>query len=230
MIPADNDNIPLCEAFEDYQRWNLSGRPSLPQFQAGEEGGKAWWKEAERRAKETLSKFKMALDEGKLAVKVFDPERNRSFAITSTNWRAHRPFVGWLSSIETQTIDEDQDDGLSPYNGLEPYVSKSEFDAWFAEQTGQPAAIVNRSAQPVRGYKFLNALKEWYRVEWVKNGGAYKWLEKNGRPPEATPSVANDQTAAREKHGRGVTRDMIRALRREFAPDEWKQPGVRANP
>lgn len=80
--------------------------------------------------------------------------------------------------------------------------------------------------QPVRGHPIRSDLRFWYQREWV-NGSYREWLKREGRPPGATPSAADDLIAARERFGKSVSRDMIRDVRRKFAPQDWKLAGKR---
>ena len=84
-----------------------------------------------------------------------------------------------------------------------------------------------RANLPVRGQALLSNVREWYREDWVKEGSHAEWLKRKGRPSGTTPSEKDDLDAARETCGRGVSRDMIRRLRKEFAPQEWTLSGRR---
>ena len=135
MIPADSDNIALAEAFQHYSLWYAGDAQPFPEEQ-DKEVTDAWWADTLRRRSEALSSFKEALEGGELSVKVFDPQRNMSFAITPAEWRDHRPFAGFLSSIDEGVIKESEGDSLAKYNGLAPYVARGEFKTWFAKQKG----------------------------------------------------------------------------------------------
>ena len=138
MIPADGDNIALAEAFQHYSLWYLGDPQPFPEEQ-DKEVTDAWWADTVRRRSEALSSFKAALEREELTVKVFDTQRNMSFAITPAEWRDHRPFAGFLSSIDAGVIKESEGDSLAKYNGLAPYVARGEFNAWFARQKGLAA-------------------------------------------------------------------------------------------
>ena len=99
MIPADSDNIALAEAFQHYSLW-YAGDPQPSPVGQDKEVTDAWWADTLRRRCEALSSFKAALEGAELTVKVFDPQRNMSFAITPGEWRDHRVFAGFLSSMD----------------------------------------------------------------------------------------------------------------------------------
>jgi hypothetical protein len=135
MIPANGDNLALAEAFQHYRLWYTEDSQPFPEGR-DKEVTDAWWADTFRRQSEALSSFKAALEGARLTVKVFDTERNMSFAITPAEWRGHRPFAGFLSSIDEGVIKESEGDSLAKYNGLAPYVARGEYNAWFAEQKG----------------------------------------------------------------------------------------------
>jgi hypothetical protein len=58
-------------------------------------------------------------------------------------------------------------------------------------------------------------LRSWY-IGWV--------AQHAGRQP---PSRTDDAVEAKQRFGRPIPRDALRALRRELAPDEWKRFGRR---
>ena len=138
MIPADGDNVALAEAFRHYSRWYVGDTPPFPVGQDREVTG-AWWADTDPRLSEALSSFKAALEGEELTVKVFDPQRNMPFTITPAEWRDHRPFADFLSSITEAVIKESEGDSLAKYNGLAPYVARGEFNVWFARQKGLAA-------------------------------------------------------------------------------------------
>ena len=135
MIPADDDNIALAEAFRHYSRWSVGDTPPFPVGQ-DREVTDAWWADTGPRLSEALSSFKTALEREELTVKVFDAQGNMPFAIKPAEWRDHRPFADFLSSIDAGVIKEPEGDSLAKYNGLAPYVARGEFNAWFAKQKG----------------------------------------------------------------------------------------------
>ncbi|MGB6439050.1 MAG: hypothetical protein WBE89_06950 [Methyloceanibacter sp.] len=138
MIPADDDNIALAEAFRHYSRWSVGDTPPFPVGQ-DREVTDAWWADTGPRLSEALSSFKTALEREELTVKVFDAQRNMPFAIKPAEWRDHRPFADFLSSIDAGVIKEPEGDSLAKYNGLAPYVAREEFNARFAKQKGLAA-------------------------------------------------------------------------------------------
>jgi hypothetical protein len=138
MIPANGDNIALAEAFQHYWLWYAEDPQPFPEGR-DKEVTDAWWADTFQRQSEALSSFKAALEGGELTVKVFDTKKNMSFAITTAEWRDHRPFAGFLSSIDEGVIKESEGDSLAKYNGLAPYIARGEFNAWFAKQKGLAA-------------------------------------------------------------------------------------------
>ena len=80
----------------------------------------------------------------------------------------------------------------------------------------------SRRGSPLRGSKFKEAVSDWYRDVWV---GANGW-ELAGH--KTSPGEDDDLKAARSEFGDLVSRDMIRKLRQEYAPAEWKLPGRRS--
>jgi len=102
---------------------------------------------------------------------------------------------------------------------------------FLARLRNNPAVNVSRDSGaslslPIRGQALHSALKQWYRDTWVKDG-ASDWLKQNGFH-KVNPSVSDDQAAAKEKFGASISREMIRSLRRELAPDCWKRAGKRS--
>ena len=163
MIPADGDHIALAEAFQHYSLWYVGYTPPFPVGQDREVTG-AWWADTDPRLSGALSSFKAALEGGELTVKVFDTERNMSFAITPAEWRDHRPFADFLSSIDAGVVKKSEGDSLAKYNGLAPYVARGEFNTWFAKRKGLAAERGERGpGAPATKREIVKAamLKRW---------------------------------------------------------------------
>ena len=96
-------------------------------------------------------------------------------------------------------------------------------------QTGTPSEKPDNAVRelPLRGHHLVSPLRKWYCDEWVAGGKAHALLRERGRPLGATPNERDDLHAARERFGDDVSRNMMRPLRQEFAPADWKRPGKR---
>ncbi len=62
-------------------------------------------------------------------------------------------------------------------------------------------------------------LRKWYAEEWVPKNKA----------DEAIPSREQELKAAKQACGDGVTRQAIRTLRKELAPESWRKRGRRTS-
>jgi hypothetical protein len=101
--------------------------------------------------------------------------------------------------------------GLNEFSG--PYV-----EGWIFVPKGSVERTLQRDQQkPVRKPQFSIAkIRRWYL-------GYVSRHQKSG----TRPSREDDLLAARAALGRNLPRKIIRDLRRELAPDEWKRAGPR---
>jgi hypothetical protein len=116
--------------------------------------------------------------------------------------------------------------------GYSDKYRKAYLDRLFIEPKAVLAWLARKEAPtpmptPLRGHATRSAVREWYRVYWVKGGKSQEWMKERGHPSTVTPNADKDLLAAREKFGKGVSRGMIREARRDFAPTDWTDPGKR---
>jgi len=80
--------------------------------------------------------------------------------------------------------------------------------------------LPNPSFVKPRGFS-QSKLERWYKEVWL--------AERKRCALARTPSERDDWEAAKQAVSEHVTRVAIRALRKRYAPPEWKRPGARAS-
>jgi hypothetical protein len=87
---------------------------------------------------------------GDLVTKVFDPERNRIFALTPDQIKGYVSEHGSPDLLFVRDVVADIADGpLAGYEGLAPYVERSEFEKWLATRVNdKQQAIYSQQSQP----------------------------------------------------------------------------------
>lgn len=158
-----------------------------------------------------------------------DNEEIRDFRIKSFRLAGYRRELesSLLRRLEAREL---YATGYTAESPLDRNASRIASDRWRILTAYFETSSATSALGPIVGilvYSERNKIEANFRFSEAEVRNWYvDWISKNAATG-SRPSRSDDIAAAKERFGRSISRDLLRQLRRELAPADWKQFGRR---